>query len=130
MKHLMTQHPQAELLVVDDNPTNLMLLVEVLKTAGFCNVTALSHPADAIEFVKRSHVDVVLLDQNMPDRTGLELYEQLCFVLAQNPIGLLVTALASDELKAKSEALGMAGFIGKPFDIYYLVNQIDKSLNG
>jgi CheY-like chemotaxis protein len=128
MKKLATQHPQARIVVVDDNSTNLMLLTEVLKLAGFTSVTAFSHPADVIPYLRKNKADILLVDQSMPDINGLDLYLRIKIELTDHPIAFLVTAHNADELAERARAIGMYGFISKPFNIHTVVAEIDDAL--
>jgi CheY-like chemotaxis protein len=128
MNKLAAQHPLAKIVVVDDNSTNLMLLTEVLKLAGFASVMAFSHPADVIPYLRTHHADVLLVDQSMPDMTGLDLYLRIKIELDKPLIGFLVTAHNFGDLADRAKAIGMHGFISKPFSIHKVVREIDDAL--
>lgn len=129
MKALSTQHPSARILVVDDNSTNLMLMTEVLRLAGFHTVKAFSHPADVIPYMRRNQIDVMLVDQSMPDLTGLDLYLRIKIELSYCPISFLVTAQSVGDLAERAKSIGMQGFISKPFNIRQVVQDIDDALS-
>jgi CheY-like chemotaxis protein len=63
-------------LVVDDEPTNRELLIEVLAPAGF-KVVAASGGEEGIRLAKSGRPDLVLLDLMMPDVTGFDVVEAL-----------------------------------------------------
>lgn len=128
MNKLAAQHPMAKIVVVDDNSTNLMLLTEVLKLAGFTSVAAFSHPADVIPYLKKHKADVLLVDQSMPDLCGLDLYLRIKIELVEAPIAFLVTAHNFGDLADRAKAIGMHGFISKPFSIHKVVADIDDAL--
>lgn len=128
MTKLIAQHPHADIVVVDDNATNLLLLTELLSLAGFVSVTAFSHPDKVIPFVLANHVDVLLIDQSMPDLTGLDLYLLIKEQLTEPPISFLVTAHSAGDFAEQATAIGMQGFIRKPFTMYHVVNEIDRAL--
>ena len=128
MNTLTAQHPSARILVVDDNATNLMLLTEVLRLAGFQTVKAFSHPADVIPYMRHNQIDVLLVDQSMPDMTGLELYLRIKIELGYCPISFLVTAQSMGDLAERAKSIGMQGFISKPFNIRQVVRDIDEAI--
>lgn len=128
MKKVIAQHPQARIVVVDDNATNLLLLTELLKLAGFASVTAFSHATEVIPYLQANQVDVLLVDQSMPEVTGLELYLCMKQQLTELPISFLVTAHSMGDLAERATANGMQGFIRKPFTMHQVVNEIDLAL--
>jgi two-component system chemotaxis response regulator CheY len=128
MNTLTAHYPLAKIVVVDDNSTNLILLTEVLKLAGFKSVVAFSHPADVIPYLRLNKADVLLVDQSMPDLSGLDLYLRIKIELVDHPISFLVTAHNSGGLAERAKAIGMYGFISKPFNIHRVVSEINEAL--
>ena len=60
------------LLCVDDEETVVLLTAKVLATKGY-RVTALSNPIDAIELLHRKHIELAVLDYQMPEMNGARL---------------------------------------------------------
>jgi len=58
-------------LVIDDNTTNLMVLKELIEMIGVPQVIAETNPVYALNILKKTPVDCVLIDQNMPQMSGL-----------------------------------------------------------
>ncbi len=114
-------------LVVDDNPESVDLLVYFLRPAGYEIRTAKDGFA-AIEQVEKNPPDIILLDIMLPRMDGF----QVCEKLKKNrrtmhiPV-VMITALK--ELKDKIKALeaGADDFISKPFDSVELLARV-KSL--
>src|SRR5687767_6742955 len=71
-----TQAPPSTILVVDDNPVNLQLVVRTLDGSGH-RILAARNGAAAIEIVGRAAPDLVLLDVLMPGMSGFEVYQRL-----------------------------------------------------
>ena len=119
----------AKILVVDDTPSNVKLLSDVLGAKGYAVVTATSG-ADALVSVEREQPDLVLLDVMMPGRDGWE----VCRIMKQHPtLGrtvrvVMVTAL--DEWQDKREALqlGADDYVEKPFDLPTLAATVERNL--
>jgi CheY-like chemotaxis protein len=119
----------ARALVVDDAPDIRLLADLVLTMAGF-TVTAASSGSEALRLLAQGDLpDIVLLDVQMPDVDG---WETLTRVrrdprTAALPVVLCtVKGLPEDTLKGWS--LGCDGYLGKPFDIGALVDELEGVL--
>ncbi|MBD2455675.1 hybrid sensor histidine kinase/response regulator [Nostoc sp. FACHB-87] len=103
-------------LVVDDNPTNLSVLRQVLKEAGF-QVRLAEDGKSAIEQVNLAPPILILLDVQMPVMDGFE----TCSRLKDNPKTrdipvIFTTALSDIGNKLKGLSLGAVDYITKPFE--------------
>ncbi len=104
------------ILVVDDNELNRDLLSRRLKRSGYRVQTANSG-ADAISFLDREMVDVVLLDIEMPELSGLDVLRLLR--VKHNALELpiiMVTALAESESVVEALDIGANDYVTKPVD--------------
>ena len=117
-------------LVVDDAPDIRLLADLVLSMAGF-TVSAASSGGEALRKLAAGELpDIVLLDVQMPDVDG---WETLTRVRADArtadlPVVLCtVKGLPEDTLKGWS--LGCDGYLGKPFDINGLVDELHAVLH-
>ncbi|BAZ08625.1 two-component hybrid sensor and regulator [Calothrix sp. NIES-4071] len=104
------------ILIVDDNPTNLSVLSQALKSAGY-KVRMAVDGEDALAQVERAHPELILLDIQMPNVDGFE----TCRRLQANPATenipvIFMTALADTENKVKGLSLGAVDYITKPFE--------------
>jgi signal transduction histidine kinase len=103
------------ILIVDDMPNNLAVMSETLTDAGFDVATALDGDR-ALEQVKYSEPDLILLDIMMPGIDGFETCRRLkadsrtCNI----PV-IFMTALADTDSKIKGFKLGAVDYITKPF---------------
>ena len=115
----------ARALVVDDAADIRLLADLVLSMAGF-EVTAAASGREALHFIAENDLpDIVLLDVQMPDVDGWETLSRLRADprTADLPIVLCtVKGLPQDTLKGWS--LGCDGYLGKPFDIGGLVDEL------
>jgi CheY-like chemotaxis protein len=111
--------------VVDDAPDIRLLADLVLSMAGF-RVTAASSGSEALRAVRGAELpDIVLLDVQMPDVDGWETLSRLRGDprTAELPVVLCtVKGLPEDTLRGWS--LGCDGYLGKPFDIARLVEEL------
>lgn len=93
-------------LVVDDNEINRMVLTAFLSKAGIPFSEAINGH-EAIERIRLGDFDVVLLDIQMPDISGIEVAKRLHAELAPTPVLIAVTAHA---FPAQRQAILDAGF--------------------
>ncbi|MDZ8104421.1 MAG: response regulator [Nostoc sp. DedQUE12a] len=104
------------ILIVDDNPTNLSVLKQALKSAGF-KVRLAADGKSAIDQVKQEPPALILLDVDMPGIDGFETCRLLkADSLTQGIPIIFMTALADTENKVKGLSLGAVDYITKPFE--------------
>ncbi|MEX2111529.1 MAG: HD domain-containing phosphohydrolase [Gemmatimonadaceae bacterium] len=106
------------LLIVDDAPENIRLLVRILNRAGYANITTATDPTRVVELQALCKPDLILLDLHMPVRDGFAVLEDLApFTngVEYVPI-MMITGDDAPEVKRKALSLGARDFINKPFD--------------
>jgi CheY-like chemotaxis protein len=117
-------------LVVDDAPDIRLLADLVLSMAGF-TVTAAASGREALAALAAGELpDIVLLDVQMPDVDGWETLSRVRSDprTSHLPVVLCtVKGLPEDALKGWT--LGCDGYLGKPFDIGGLVNELQTVLD-
>ncbi|MBF0509313.1 MAG: response regulator, partial [Deltaproteobacteria bacterium] len=107
--------PRPKLLVVDDNPADLRVIMETLK-GEYKIDTALNGEKALILAATDPLPDLILLDVMMPKIDGYEVCARLkSNVKTRNIPVIFLTALSEDEDEARGLALGAADFITKPF---------------
>ncbi|AHM62084.1 PAS domain-containing protein [Flammeovirgaceae bacterium 311] len=107
---------QASLLLVEDNPLNMLVLVQFFEIWGMHPDIA-ENGLQAIGKIKDKHYDVVLMDLHMPEMDGIEAtrYVREELGLADLPI-IALTANALPGIRQKVVAAGMTDYISKPFE--------------
>jgi two-component system phosphate regulon response regulator PhoB len=100
-------------LIVEDNPLNRELCVEILAGEGYTAVAAAT-VAEARRRLAESRPDVVLLDWHLPEASGAALLTELGGQRSSPPV-VVVTADARPEVRADAFSLGAAGLLTKPF---------------
>lgn len=112
-----TSSPQASILVVDDHPDNLRLLMDLLTQEGY-KVRCAPNAALALSNVSRSQPDLILLDITMPDQNGYQVCEQLKSDAKTRSIPIIfISALGETFDKVKAFEVGGDDYITKPFQV-------------
>jgi putative two-component system response regulator len=104
-----------KILVVDDEPANVVVLSRLMQELDYEVVTAANGEA-ALEEVRRVQPDVILLDANMPHLDGFEVCRRLKNNATTRLIPVvLLTGLAAPEDRMRGIDAGADDFLTKPF---------------
>lgn len=108
------EDPKALVLIVDDKPSNIDLLVDTLKSAYRLRVA--KSGTKALSYAESQHPDLILLDIMMPDINGYE----VCARLKENPETtdipvIFITAMTAPEHIVRGLELGAVDYVTKPF---------------
>ncbi len=116
MPHSVIVATEAKLLIVDDDPTNLLLLRRTLQWAGYSNVFDADGGEEAIRMFEDVSPDLVILDLHMPGMDGYAVLEEIrrrdkggAFL----PI-VAFTADVTREARERALMLGASDFLTKP----------------
>jgi putative two-component system response regulator len=102
-------------LIVDDNPINIDLLLDILK--GDYRFGVAKNGAKALEYLKKNKPDLILLDVMMPEMDGFEVCEILKSDQQLKDIEIIfITALNDSKYIAKGFDVGAVDYITKPFN--------------
>ncbi len=119
---------QPTVLVVDDNPVNLGVLVDHLELHGFEVLVALGGN-EALERVRFAHPDLILLDVMMPDIDGFETCRRLKADEATRDIPVIfMTALTDVDAKVAGFTSGGVDYVAKPFQVEELLARVRTHL--
>ena len=119
--------------IVDDSQTvhlSLEMAMEDLEDSGAIKRVSYLNPLELVEDVKKGFVyDLCITDINMPQMNGLDLAKFLKAVPSTKikPI-LALTTENSPQMKAKGKAMGLTGWITKPFTANKVVTAIKRVL--
>jgi CheY-like chemotaxis protein len=122
------ENQKSKILVVDDHPTNLKLVSEVLECAGY-RILKAEDAEKAVQVIERSKPDLILMDIALPGMDGLTLTRQLKAAPETRDIriiALTASAMRGDEQKALDA--GCDGYITKPIDTRRLPEQVAEYL--
>jgi putative two-component system response regulator len=113
-----TELRDMQIVLVDDNRTNLDLLEQILGTAGYENVVSISDATLLADRLQENPPDLVLLDLHMPQVDGFEVLRSLQPALGAPhylPV-LVVSADTSIDIRRRALQLGARDFVLKPVD--------------
>ncbi|MGB3559386.1 MAG: response regulator [Geitlerinemataceae cyanobacterium] len=120
---------QEKILIVDDNPLNAKLIFKFLSRAGFERVLIAEDGYRALDIVRESPPDLILLDVMMPGIDGFETCGHLKELKQGRDIPVIfMTALADTEHKLKAFQLGAVDYMAKPFHKEEILARIDVHL--
>jgi two-component system chemotaxis response regulator CheY len=113
-----------DILAIDDSAAMREILAATLREAGY-QVTVAADGEQGLESALARPFDLVLTDQYMPKRSGLDLIAALRSqpAYAATPIFLLTTE-GGDAFKDAARAAGATGWIAKPLDLDTLTELI------
>ena len=117
-----------EILVVDDTPANLEVIIETLSSAQY-NVSAVTSGKRALKQLQRNAPSLILLDIQMPEMDGFE----TCRHIKSNPDTanipiIFITALSDTESIVKGFSLGAVDYLTKPFREAELLARVQTHL--
>ncbi len=119
---------QNSVLIIDDVPTNIKVLFELLEQSGFI-VSVAKSGESALKKVKETLPDLILLDVMMPGIDGFETCRRLkADKNTENIPVIFMTALSDVVDKVKGLSIGAVDYITKPFQHEEVLARIDVHL--
>ena len=108
---------KAKIVIVDDEPANVMLLERIFKQAGYTNLTTTTNSSEVLGLCTGINPDIVLLDLHMPSPDGFEVMQQLAPWSEVRSLPIMVlTADAGLETRKRALTEGANDFLTKPLD--------------
>jgi DNA-binding NtrC family response regulator len=121
------QYHGISILIVDDEPGICELLQKALSRL-FRHIDTAGSIKQAEQLRRRNQYDVVLLDVNLPDRSGTEWYE-IFNDEANNADVIFITGYASLQTAIQALKLGASDFLLKPFNLDQIITAVKKCVN-
>jgi two-component system cell cycle response regulator DivK len=115
-----------KILVVEDEPNNMMLMKIILKRHGHEPVEAFTG-TEGIEKTASSKPDIILMDLKLPDMEGFEATRKIREITKDVPI-IAVTSYSMDDVREEIIKAGFNGLIQKPVNPVTLIDEIMKIL--
>lgn len=122
----MTPHLNAHILVVEDEPKVATFIKKGLQTQAYTAEVALTGE-DAKRLFKATPFDLVILDVNLPDVSGLDVAEYIRSQNSRIPV-LMLTALDTTADKLLGFEAGADDYLAKPFDFMELLARLKALL--
>ena len=128
MKKLMAAKELKNILIVDDTPQNLHLLVDLLTEYDY-KVRPVPNGKLALSAAEINPPDLILLDLMMPDINGYEVCQQLKSNPKTRDIPVIFVSAVNEAIdKVRAFAVGGSDYINKPFQIHEVLMRIRNQL--
>lgn len=120
------------ILIVEDNPVNQVVMKAILRKWQNTTFDIANNGIEALEKLQAAHVDLILMDLQMPEMDGYE----ATVAIRNGEVGsknqqipiIAVTADATDKAKEKVKAVGMDDYMTKPVDKDELYSKVQQCL--
>lgn len=124
-----TVDKSAKIMIVDDEPLNVMTFRQHLKMEGYEKFVTTSDAREALHLLRSERPDVLLLDIRMPEVSGLDIMRVagLDPVLQHIPV-LILTAASDPATRKQALDLGASDFLQKPIDPNELLPRVRNAI--
>lgn len=117
----------AKILVVDDSADNVELMLEILREAGYTDVSSTMLPEQVCPLHRQHCYDLILLDLQMPGLNGFQVMKGLKEIEQGGYLPVLALT-AQPSFKIAALEAGARDFISKPFDLLEVHKRIHNML--
>ena len=121
----MSAERKTSVLIVDDRPSMTRTIALILKHKGYAVDVAQDGPS-AIEKVKQTPFDAVLMDIKMPLMSGVEAHRRIKAIRSRMAV-IMMTAYALEDLVAEALQEGAYAVIHKPLDMDRVIELIEEA---
>lgn len=127
MQHMpsVTDTPKPTVLVIDDEAGPRDALKVILRP--FFNVQSAENASAALDILSRHPIDLITLDQKLPDRHGMDLLQEIKHDHVDTEV-IIVTGYGSLKSAMDGIRYGAAGYLLKPFNVTELITLINQTL--
>ncbi|MCH8835042.1 MAG: response regulator [Proteobacteria bacterium] len=117
------------ILIVEDNELNMKLFNDLLQAHGYDTVQT-KDGKDAMELARSHHPDLIVMDIQMPEISGLEIARALKADARLKHIPIIaVTACAMKGDEEKIRQGGCEGYIAKPISVPHFLQTVARFLD-
>ncbi|NVM80017.1 diguanylate cyclase (GGDEF)-like protein [Duganella sp. SG902] len=117
----------ARILIVDDLQVNITILEQLLRNAGYAEVSGTTDAAGVAALHRQHQYDLIVLDMNMPDMDGFDVLDSLRQLDDDHYLPVLVIS-AEPGYKLRALQAGARDFVCKPCDYGELLTRIRNML--
>jgi signal transduction histidine kinase/CheY-like chemotaxis protein len=119
----------AKLLYVEDNPANLELMRKIINRIDGLSMISANTGETGIEIARNEQPDVIILDINLPGKSGLEVLKELQkFDDTQNIPAIALSAAATDRDINRGIEAGFFRYLTKPFVVADLMTAVEEAM--
>ncbi len=122
----MMRAPVARILVIDDDPEVVDVLVTCLREQGYGALGALTSD-DGLRLITRGRPDLVLLDVALPGMNGIDVLKRIRSIDPTLRV-IMVTGSKDPLLAGEALQLGALAYVDKPFDLAHLKRIVAMAL--
>ncbi|MBF0407095.1 MAG: response regulator [Candidatus Riflebacteria bacterium] len=131
--HINENASENHILVVEDEASNRLLVVSLLKKVNYI-ITAVGSAVEAIEKFKSEKFDLILMDIQLPDIDGMEVTRRMRALEKERNDGnytpiLALSAYTLEKEQKKFLESGMDGCVNKPINRVDFFNKITETIN-
>jgi putative two-component system response regulator len=124
-----TRTLDSTILILDDEPYNVMVVRKYLRDAGYTNLLALTDSTEALNVIAEKNPSLLLLDIMMPKVNGLDILRILRADEETRRLPVLIlTASTNTETKREALDMGATDFLPKPVDPTELLPRVRNAL--
>lgn len=121
-------HPSKKVLLIDDSPEFQDYMHDLFSESS-CDFLGANESKLGLLMAQNYEADLILLDIFMPEPNGLKLLESLKKnPMTQNTPVIMLSGCSEAEAVKQSLAQGAAGYILKPFQLQFLISELEKHL--
>ena len=115
-------------LIVEDNPSNMMLFNDLLEAYGYDTLQA-GDGGPVLTMAREHRPDLILMDIQLPERSGLEITRSLKQDDQARAIPVVaLTAFAFEENERSSREAGCVDFLSKPISIAGFLDTVRRHI--
>jgi len=114
-----------DVLYIEDDRIHLILMGEVFRRLPGWTLHGVESGEEALQWLNDRPADLVLLDMNLPDMSGLELHRRLCEWQGARRVPCVALSADADELQVqRTRDAGFVDYWHKPIDVLHMQAQL------
>lgn len=117
----------ANILIVDDQKTQILILEGMLRNSGYTSITSTTDPFVVGALYLAHNYDLILLDMKMPGMNGFQIIESLNKIRTDDYLPILAVTV-DQELKLPALKMGAKDFISRPYNLVEILARIHNML--